>query len=150
MILFKAFVVCLLWVMSVEVEVSYDLETEDNLQVNTIVMAGNDCCLSSMCCCPRYNHPSGYLLFLIIWHNSCFTGTRKHNNPYQRSVFSLKRHPPHLLQTRYWLSVYSWWWTAWLSIQERACPGLHILTAHIFQPLLPRQRHTHTYTKAWY
>lgn len=84
-----------------------------------------------------------YLLFLIIWHNSCFTGTRKHNNPYQRSVFSLKRHPPHLLQTRYWLSVYSWWWTAWLSIQERACLGLHILTAHIFQPLLPRQRHTH-------
>lgn len=34
-----------------------------------------------------------YLPLLIIRHDSCFTGTKKHN-PYQRSFVSLKRRPP--------------------------------------------------------
>lgn len=31
-----------------DAEVSCDSETEENLQVNTIVMADNDCCLSNL------------------------------------------------------------------------------------------------------
>lgn len=36
-----------------------------NLQVNTIFMAGNDCCLSSMWCYPRRNHTSERLIPVI-------------------------------------------------------------------------------------
>ena len=83
--------------MSVEVEVSYDLETEDNSQVNTIVMAGNDCCLSSMCCCPRYNHPSGPLVpaiaynpawFLFYWHQK--------TQPLPKKFCLFEASPPHI------------------------------------------------------
>lgn len=34
--------------MSVDVQASYDSETEDSLEVNTVFLAANDCCLSSM------------------------------------------------------------------------------------------------------
>lgn len=150
-------VLCLLWVMSEDVEVSYDSETEVNLEVNTIFMAGNECCLSSMWCYPRKNHTSE-LLMAVIDPTACSVSFSDLCNClfWRDVILLLPRHKEeegvslwiHLIQTWYWLCVYFWWRTARAELRESLSWPAHFNSPHFLAVLLWwKDTHTHTHRK---
>lgn len=151
--LFIDSVFCLLWLRSVDVEVSDDARAEDNPAVNTIVTVANDWCLTihvkaaDTChCC--MTHPAACALCLSKFERGCFCCFLKatfffkleHKRNWIKDISLWKRPSPPtpLTATKYWPFVF---------LKEKgtgdgACLGLHVFKRPHFS--VPSQRCTRT------